>query len=312
MLGGKLRCVNINSYTIAIALIISLIISSLSTAAMPSKAVLFITISGRDNGVKSLSVSEGLTTFAQSLQSAGYKVEEMEFITADILSEYQVLVVHDAAFYNPSYTPLIRDFVNAGGGLLIFSEGINYAAFKELTQQFGVVINQNMVYQNGYVIEISAFNEHAIFKDIKALQAQFSSVTVQPPAQIAARSGVDSYTTGEEKTYGTAPPVIAYSQLGKGRVVIVGSHYIFRNYDIAFKDNLKFGFNCIEWLSAPEIEHAPTLAPTQTPVPTLTPTITPTPTTQVETPVITPVKTPSFEAVSLGIVLLIFALKKKN
>lgn len=315
--GGKLRFrFRLKSkfkYIFAIALLI-LIIPSI--AAAPSKSVLFITISGRDNGINSLSISEGLTNFAQALKNAGFEVEEREFITLELLNRYQVLVVHDAAFYNPSYTPLIKEFVNSGGGLLIFSQGISYSPFIELTQQFGVKVNQNMVYHNGYVIEVSSFGEHSIFKDIKALQGQFSSVTVEPPAQAVARANVDSYTTGEEKIIGTAPPVIAVSQLGKGKVVIIGSYHIFRNYDIAVKDNLKFGLNCVEWLStyepAPTPTPIPTPSPTPTPTPmpspTQTPALTPSPTL---TPTLTPTKMPSFEAAML-VIALIFALKKKN
>lgn len=299
-------------YSLAAALLINLIFSSPCTAEISSKSVLFITISGRDNGVNSLSASESLSAFAQALKNAGYEVEEGEFISAELLDRYQVLVIHDAAFYNPSYTPLIKEFVNSGGGLLIFSQGINYPAFKELTQQFGVIINQNTIYHNGYVIEVSTFSEHAIFKDIKALQAQFSSITAEPPTQVVARAAVDSYTTGEEKTYGTAPPLIAVSQLGKGKVVIIGSYHVFRNYDIAVKDNLKFGLNCIEWLSTLEITPTPTPTPTQTPV---TPVTTPTP-TAMPTPhqTATPTRIPGFEAAIGGIAFLIATLstRKKN
>ncbi|MEM2925161.1 MAG: hypothetical protein QXJ68_05685 [Methanocellales archaeon] len=304
----RLRLKSKFKYIFAIALLI-LIFPSI--AAAPSKSVLFITISGRDNGINSLSISEGLTNFAQALKSAGYEVEEKEFIIPEVLNQYQVLIVHDAAFYNPSYTPLIKEFVNSGGGLLIFSNGVSYQPFIELTQQFGVKVNQNIVYHNGYLIEVSSFSDHAIFKDVKALQAQFSSVTIEPPAQAVARANVDSYTTGEEKIIGTAPPVIAVSQLGKGKVVIIGSYHIFRNYDIAVKDNLKFGLNCLEWLSTSESAPIPTPTPTLTPTPTPSPTSSPLPTL---TPTATPtlIKMPSFEAILLVIALGAFAFRKKN
>ncbi|MEM2934606.1 MAG: hypothetical protein QXL78_06740 [Methanocellales archaeon] len=312
--GGKLRLrFRFRYKCIAVALMILII--SFQPAAAPSKSVLFLTISGRDNGINSLSASEGLSTFAQALKNAGYKVEEGGFISAELLNQYQVLVIHDAAFYNPSYTPLIKEFVNSGGGLLIFSQGINYPAFKELTQQFGVIINQNTIYHNGYIIEVTTFSEHAIFKDIKALQAQFSSIATEPPAQVVARGAVDSYTTGEEKTYGTAPPLIAVSHLGKGKAVIIGSYHVYRNYDIAVKDNLNFGLNCIEWLSTLEITPIPTPTPTQTPIPTPVATPTSTPTARpTPTPIATPTQIPGFEAAIGGIAFLIAALstRKKN
>lgn len=291
-----------------IALIICLCISSLPVEALNDKSVLFLTSSGRDLGVNSTSVSEGQLTFSQNLQSAGYKVEEKEYLTAEILSKCSVLVVHDAAFYSSSYTSLIKDFINAGGGLLIFSEGINYPAFDELTQQFGVKINKNSVYQNGYVIEISTFSEHEIFKDIKMLRAQFSSVVAQSPAKAVAQANPDSYTTGDEKTFGPSPPVIAVSQLGKGKVIIIGSHHIFRNYDIQSRDNLKFGLNCIEWLSTPYTVPTATPTPTATSTPTATPTATPT-TAPTATATATPTRpAPGFEAITGGIVLIAVAL----
>ncbi len=278
--------------SLIIALIICLSISSVSVKAIDDKSVLFLTTGGRtDLGINSTSVSEGLTTFAQNLQNAGFTVEERAWISSEMLSKYRVLVIHDAAFYSPSYTPLIKDFVNNGGGLLIFSEGLNNYDFDELTLQFGVKINKDSVYENSNIIEISTFSDHPIFKGIKTLQGKFSSVTAKPPALEAAKGSLDSYISGENQR--SAPPVIAVSQLGKGKVVVIGAHHIFRNYDIQVRDNLKFGVNCIDWLSTAAV------ASTATP-PTTAKTVTPT---------ATPTKpAPGFEAAASGIALIAVAL----
>ncbi len=238
---------------------------------------------GRIHGYK-------MPTAVKMMEDAGFSVEHMvgpldniqartaEEIRDATLDEFQVLILsgnegRESTFGGEENMKLIADYVSNGGGLLV--AGIrNWHELKssDLLAMFDMEIGASYFYDPESAIAdeplwftASAIGDHPITEGVSTVHVM-GARPIRGSGVAAVSSGSNSYTdhsfSGEARTDGPQAIVMA-AQFGKGRVVAVGSDYLFRPSDLSKADNGKLLSNIINWLAGEAPASAPASVPAE-------------------------------------------------
>ena len=157
------------------------------------------------------------------------------------LSAYRAIVICLGSAWSSAYTPgeveVVRQFVNAGGGLLIMGDNADCpnGNINPVAQAFGITAGVSDLLP--YDLYFSNFSTHPIFAGCSSLYYRAAGgLTAAPPGQLAAWTGAGQ-------------GVVATSGFGSGRVVVLGDINFWENDYLSRTDNLRFADNVFGWLT---------------------------------------------------------------
>jgi len=225
---------------------------------------------GRANGYK-------IPTAAKLMEDKGFHVEylvrpldKMQVRTAEKvrdgdLSQFNIYVLSGSRGnedFSEEELAAIEQFVKDGGGLLFcmvrnWHGGVG--AENDILDLFGMKTPFTYIYDPEHAMydeplwfKATDIAEHPIAKGVEELYVMGARPVVGEGEAIAF-SGAGSYTYhpwGEPRKDGPACFIRA-REYGKGRVVAVGSDYLFRPDDLDQSDNKKLLENIVDWLAEP-------------------------------------------------------------
>lgn len=220
---------------------------------------------------------KAFSDFERLLKDNSYKVKSFKkgVLTNPDLKDYSILIVglpHKDILQEE--IRLLREFVYAGGGLLLLARAnnvllydtkvlqryiVNLDSLNQLTSNFGIVFEKDLIeagknLKKAQLLEcpiITQFSPHPIVQGVKELIiGEGVPIRIEGDARAIAVSDAD-----------TTPPnciVLATTQFGQGRVVAIGTHSIFTRLSI-LKIPLRLGLyepnhlllvmNVINWLA---------------------------------------------------------------
>ncbi|MHA1266936.1 MAG: hypothetical protein ACTSRS_16990 [Candidatus Helarchaeota archaeon] len=191
-------------------------------------------------------LEENYTTFKELVEKKGYRVESnLEFpITFRQLTHYDIVVFAcpDRSKIREFEINELRKYVKCGGGIIIMaSSGGDKGRMTNLSEvcdKFGIKFNNDQVFddQHNYGIRnlaiSTSFIPHPVTDGLELVIIPSScSLTVSGKAQGVVFSDEDADPPNA--------PVIAVSEYGLGRIVVLGS------YD-TFRDNVRAGIQVIQ------------------------------------------------------------------
>lgn len=198
--------------------------------------------------------------FKSYLEAQGYKVHKLTSgpITFYKLTGYDVLVLAcPQSSFTASEIDAIKKFVEHGGGLLIIGDWGSYGTVPDtVSDQFGISIDQNVVYDDtdnfggmkSWVIYQSDNFVHPISQGLSSHRtAAGSSLT---GGTTVVKADADAYDGGSLAN----KPVIACVEYADGRVVVTGDGSCFLDdptadgYGIDFADNKELAIRIVKWL----------------------------------------------------------------
>lgn len=260
-------------------------------AAKPS--ILVVGSSGNDHmaGLKLFLIDPVLKN---KLEEKGYNVAVSYYddITDEILNKFNIVILVQEQILDTkspqsfeifkSKLPLIKGYVDSGGGLMVFFDERHYAkewdfSINYCLQYFGAQMadeafiesDKSNVHEFEMVPGQAAFKTtniaaHPVTSGVESLWYPRMSrvIKASPDWDIIVRG---EQTVKTEKTYSAAPPVVAVRNFGKGRVALfagLSSFYILngyhRTYDNAWMftqgDGLLFFDNLYKWLAEPSAD----------------------------------------------------------
>lgn len=193
------------------------------------------------------SLTNGFRDLKSLLDEAGYIVNTLSQgpITHTDLEEEDVLVIGwSSSPFSDQELTLIKQFVSAGGGLLLMGEAWSWRAanqsfpLNQVTAQFGYTINKDVVY------EADPVSEHPVTHEVSRIQIVGGS-------SISGKGGSHIAIAPDRR------PVLVAGHYGDGRFVIIGDSDIFVSIDydadgipvIYEYDNERLATNTFKWLS---------------------------------------------------------------
>ncbi|MDP3066952.1 MAG: protein kinase [Methanobacteriaceae archaeon] len=223
----------------------------------------------------------GSSGFSTLLETNGYSVSKLTDrpITSDKLKGYNVLIIMgEYRNYTDEEVMVIKDFVNNGGGLLLFGtnwgdmDGDESFAFNKIARSFGVDFANNEIVTNDQnyiffsnIVEINDLKPSSITANVQNFYYMMGTYIKNPgPSNVVAYT--DSYTWGDigytaaegytmsnfkkDNTERSGPlPVVSQMEYGKGKVVFMGSSLSFINAMFYRSNAWKLGLNSVNWLS---------------------------------------------------------------
>jgi len=184
-------------------------------------------------------LSDELSARGYVLYQFGREQWDAGQLTYDMLENFDTLVLPNPQIvpFAPSEVEAITDFVQNGGGLLVL--GGSYPVsdsdypVKDIITHFGIEYELPITELNAFVTDISP---HPITRNVtKLYMPSVEALNITIPAQ-----GV-AFSQGK--------PVIAVTESGSGRVVVIAAEHMFANWAIETYDNLLLALNAFEWLS---------------------------------------------------------------
>jgi uncharacterized membrane protein len=192
-------------------------------------------------------------------------------LTENRLEEYNVVMVYQPySILEDSEIQALKAFVKNGGGLIICGEhdvgwnDASRASYNTLVSTFGVTFMSNAIddptnKRGCYCTPvIHNFLDHPLTRDISQIVLfKPCSLQVSGNAVALARGDDDTYTVGSDEVEGEDVIVVAISEYGRGRVIVMGTNTAFVDSFINQPDNQEFSKNCFRWVSeqaAPEGE----------------------------------------------------------
>ena len=215
---------------------------------------------------------EKLINLFGELEGDGYIVRYSENpIDSILLSKYDALALFvPSRYFHEDEREAIRNFVENGGGLILFGDHRGYmeemdiaTSINSVSLMFGIEFNQDVVLDSEKNREgeechpiISTFASHPVTRDVEsAAYICGCSLKLRYPATALAFG--NSATTAGEKN-GRDVVVLAVSKYGKGRVVAVGDTDFLVGPDIlgyeesylSLMDNKRLAMNIFEWCAS--------------------------------------------------------------
>jgi len=183
--------------------------------------------SGRYSSLVSMLNAEGFTV---ATTAAGLENVDM--------SQYDILVLCLGSAWDTAYTAgevdVVRDFVDAGGGLLIMGDntGCPNSNLAPVATVFGTTLGAGPL--DGTISNLSS---HPVFTGISSLYLQAPGwITAAAPSLAVAWDSLDR-------------TAVAAAGYGNGRMVAIGEFSVWENDYLANADNAQFGLNVFNWLS---------------------------------------------------------------
>jgi hypothetical protein len=233
----------------------------------------------RDPDHGEFTISDGYSILAEALRDEGFTVGENRVSLSSGLSGARVLViVYLGQPLTKDELSAIDSFVNNGGGLLILGDcNYNYGSdeynyLNTLSRKFGIAFNSDTIvdYDDSVAshhkkIVIHEFADHDITLGTGEINYVWgSSLTINPPAKALAFSDEDSWGDRNknnilDSTERLGPlPVVAASEFGQGRVVVIGEKRLLNNAQLGDRlvdiggmelDTLGFAVRAFHWLA---------------------------------------------------------------
>lgn len=193
-------------------------------------------------------------------------------ISYDKIADADILVIThpQASTFNPGPSKndvlsttevrVVSEFVKSGKALLLLQSAFcdeNWNKnIRQLTKGFGILFENNIIRDPGHCVNglpeiplIETFAKHQILYGVNILSFPLGhSLNIDSPSFGLAFSSKSSYTIEKIREEGSFP-VMAACEIGKGKVVVVGSSLCFSLWFIDDFDNHRLLANIIEWLS---------------------------------------------------------------
>lgn len=188
----------------------------------------------------------GYSRLSEELSARGYIIYQFGRepwdtgqLSSDILENFDILVLPNPQIvrFGSLEVEAIIDFVQNGGGLLVLGGSYpvsdsNYPV-KDIITYFGIGYELPITRLHRFITEISP---HPVTRNVTALDMLFvEALSITIPAQSIA--------------FSQGKPVVAVSEYGSGRVVVIAAEHMFVDYLIGSYDNLLLALNAFGWLS---------------------------------------------------------------
>ncbi len=176
-------------------------------------------------------------------------------ISRETLTDFKVLVLGcPNAKFDDEEIKAILEFISEGGGLLLIEKGRGPVEFiNRIGKNFGITFNKDAVTgKNGvdgspFTPIIKKFEKHPITRGIsKIVYGGGCSLSINENVNPLIYSGLEK-------------PLLCALEKGKGRVVAIGTYWIFestephiRKWGVDAEDNAKLILNIFKWLSKAE------------------------------------------------------------
>ena len=200
---------------------------------------------------------KGYSIFGDKLvKKHGCKINSCyDEITKKTLENYEILVIakpSNSRFSKNKEIPVITDFVQNGGGLFLLHDEPgdygNKTNLNDLSREFGITFDEGLIgdckdFKSGWLTRpiIHEFENHPITKGVKKIWYWGCGVTGETPTAKVCEMGITKNKA-----------VIAATEYGSGRVVCIGSPWLFCNderyYSPYYYDEFQLGLNIISWL----------------------------------------------------------------
>ena len=222
----------------------------------------------------------GFNDFIEFLFNSDLKLGKIEAgLTYEKLSAYNIFIIGvpiAESYLNPEEIEDLIKYVNDGGSLLIVADKggdfENKSNLNDLTQQFGVKINSDCLYEDedksepSSRVTITKFTKHFLTREINKIihsggctltidkSIENENIDVNPIAFSSEQSSWHKSYSGEEwiEEPISKQPIIAAIHFNLGKVVVIGNLSIFSSfhdsYGISAADNFKLISNIISWL----------------------------------------------------------------
>ena len=194
---------------------------------------------------------------SQNLQSHGFSVGTTglgnNFSSSNLMgADVAVVAVtssYETAYSNDEITD-IKNFVSNGGGLLIMGDYASHNSnIQALASEFGVGFGSANAFGKVYVGEITDFSDHPIFEGVGDL------VMLSGASELLLSGDATSVAR-----YYDGKTMVAATEYGEGRVIIIGDNHLFVSYDggdfYGYADNYDFSLNTFNYLASPVPEPA--------------------------------------------------------
>lgn len=194
-------------------------------------------------------------SLSQNLQSNGFSVGTTGLgnnFSSTNLAGVDIAVVAVTSSWDSEYSideiTDIKNFVGNGGGLLIMADyNSNNSNIQALASEFGVGISSGNAFGLVTNSTITDFSDHSILEGVDQL--------------MMTRGASELLLSGEATSVArhfTGKTMVAITEYGEGRVVIIGDNHLFTDlngyYDIP--DSQEFSLNTFNHLAAPVPEPA--------------------------------------------------------
>ncbi|KYK34334.1 MAG: hypothetical protein HXS46_13565 [Theionarchaea archaeon] len=190
-----------------------------------------------------------------------------EMLTEDLVEQYDVVMLYQPhGLLEDSEIGALTTYVENGGGLIICGEhdaGWNDSSrstYSKLASTFGIIFTSNSVddptHKAGCYCTPILHNmaEHPLSEGVtQIILFKPCALRISGDAVAIARGDEDTRTVGAEGIEGEDVIVVAVSEYGNGRVVVVGSYTVFDDSYINMPDNQVFAVNCFTWASEPTV-----------------------------------------------------------
>lgn len=197
----------------------------------------------------------GYSFFGKVLVDHGYDINSCyDEITKKTLENYEILVITKPS--NGSFSgkeiQVITEFVQKGGSLLLLHDEHgdygNKTNLNDLSTNFGITFDDGLIgdckdFKSGWLTRpiIHKFTNHPITKGVEKIWYWGCGVTGGTPIAKVCEKGITKNRA-----------VIAATEYGCGRVVCIGSPWLFINderyYSPCYYDEFQLGSNIINWL----------------------------------------------------------------
>jgi hypothetical protein len=198
---------------------------------------------------------KGYSFFGKELMNQGCEINSCyDKIEAGTLKSYEILVIARPSNNRFSRGEIyeILKFVREGGGLFLLHDEPgdygNKTNLNDISTNFGIRFNEGLIggcddFKSGWLTRpvIHRFTKHPITKGVEKIWYWGCGVTGGTPIANVCEKGITKNKA-----------VIAATECGSGKVVCIGSPWLFCNderyYSPYYYDEFQLGLNIINWL----------------------------------------------------------------
>jgi len=230
----------------------------------------------------------GFYRLFQQLDTHGYPYRQIAWdpnedtrLTAEVLKDFKVLFINLISDDQPDFTQdeiaAITDWVEGGGGLFVIADHTNVYHHAErlnpLLATFGIEVLFSTAVDsppqyaiNSFWVKIRSFADHPVTDGVSVVSFQTGGplVTDDGVAFLSNAGFSDDWIEAEANPgfYGNGRldpgepsgplPVVAATNFGEGRVVVVGDQNVFGDEWVMVGQNFEIVLNIFEWLARNE------------------------------------------------------------
>lgn len=179
----------------------------------------------------------------------------VEPITSEYLNKIGVtiLILSDVSkTYDDQEIETIIDFVDNGGKLIVLSDSSPKAQINELIKNFGIRVDEGGDF--GYPTEVGITSDNELFNGVISLSlACYNCYHGHGPRLLIDSPAIDllnvACTSRECEDQNINYPIVAISQYGRGKVLVISNRDILDNIN-AHSGNRQFVYNLLTWLTS--------------------------------------------------------------